>query len=351
MAGPVNRRLVLARAPTGALAAGDFRMDEAPVPEPADGEVLCRTLLISPDPIQRMEMRARTYRGGLQAGDVMGGFTLSEVVDGGGTDLAPGTIVSCQAGWQEYAAVPAEEVVPVTVRGPLTHHLSVLGMNGLTAYFGLLDVGRPQPGETVVVSAAAGATGNVAGQLARIHGYRVVGVTGSDEKNRMLVDELGFDAAVNRRSETFAADLRAACPEGIDVYFDNVGGPVLDACLLRMRPHGRVVCCGVLSQYDSDAPAAGPRAVPGLVISQRLRVEGFVVLDFADRWAEAAEQLAGWVESGELRVLEEVDEGLEAAPAALVDVLAGRNVGKRIVRVAEARAPAERRPDGASRSA
>jgi hypothetical protein len=211
----------------------------------------------------------------------------------------------------------------------------VLGISGLTAYFGLLEVGRPRPRETVVVSAAAGSTGNVAAQLARIHGCRVVGITGSEAKRRVLEEVLGCHATVNHRSPTFAKDLRAACPDGIDVYFDNVGGPVLDACLLRMKPRGRIACCGVVAQYDHDVPLPGPRAVPGLVISNRLRLEGFVVLDFAERWAEARERLAGWIASGELSVLEEVVEGLEAAPSALVDVLAGRNVGKRIVRVAQ----------------
>jgi NADPH-dependent curcumin reductase CurA len=329
-----NRRVVVAELPAGPLEARHFRIAEGPMPVPGPGEVLCRTILASPDPIQRMEMRGRTYRGGLAPGDVMAGFTLSEVVEANGTGLAAGTIVSCEAGWQEYAALPASAVVPVQVRGPLTHHLSALGLTGLTAYFGLLEVGRPCAGETVVVSAAAGATGSVAGQLARLHGCRAVGITGSDAKRRVLEDELGFDATVSHRSGTLAADLRAACPDGIDVYFDNVGGAVLDACLLRMNPHGRVVCCGVLSQYDAaGAPAPGPRAVPGLVISRRLRLEGFVVLDFAGRWPEAQERLAGWIGARALRVLEEIDDGLDAAPAALVDVLAGRNIGKRIVRV------------------
>ena len=327
-----NRQIVLAELPAGPLEARHFREVEAPMPVARDGELLCRTLFASPDPVNRAQMRGRTYRDGLQAGDVMAGFTLSEVVSGDG--LTAGTIVSCEAGWQEYAALPLASLLPLAVEGPLSHHMSVLGISGLAAYFGLLEIGRPRAGETVVVSAAAGATGNVAAQLARIHGCRVVGITGTEEKRRVLEGDLRIDASVSHRSPTLAKDLRAACPDGIDVYFDNVGGPVLDACLPRMNRHGRVVCCGVLSQYDDDTPRPGPRAVPGLVISSRLRMEGFVVLDFAARWPEAREGLAGWVASGELQVLEEVDEGLAAAPGALVDVLAGRNVGKRIVRVA-----------------
>jgi NADPH-dependent curcumin reductase CurA len=325
----VNRQIVVAELPSGPLEARHFREIEAPLPTPGPGEVLCRTLIASLDPVNRALMRGRTYRDGLQVGDVMAAFTLSE--------LADGTIVSCEAGWQEHAALPASALVPVTVRGPLTHHMGVLGLNGLTAYFGLLDLARPRPGETVVVSAAAGATGNVAGQLARIAGARVVGIAGGEEKRRVLEDALGFDAAVSHRSESFGADLRAACPDGIDVYFDNVGGPVLDACLPRMNVHGRIVCCGVLAAYDASSPPPGPHAVPALLISKRLRMEGFVVLDYAERWEAASERLAEWVQDGELQVLEEIFEGLSAAPAAFIDVLAGGNVGKRMVRVAHRR--------------
>jgi NADPH-dependent curcumin reductase CurA len=189
-----------------------------PLPEAGPGQLVCRTILASPDPINRMQKRGRTYRDGLRVGDVMAGFTTSEVVGGDG-EPAVGTIVSCQAGSQEYAVLPADSVVPIEVRGPLTHHMSVLGITGLTGYFGLLEVGRPQRGETVVVSAAAGATGNVAGQLARLPGCRVVGIAGSDGKRHLLEEELGFDATINHRSPTLAEDLRAAAPDGIDVYF------------------------------------------------------------------------------------------------------------------------------------
>jgi NADPH-dependent curcumin reductase CurA len=308
-----NRRIVVAEVPDGQLEERHFRLEEAPMPVPGPGEVLCRTLYASIDPVNRMSMTARTYRGGLGAGDVMAAFTLSELPDG--------TIVSSQAGWQEWAALPEADVVPIEVLGPLSHHLGVLGLNGLTAYFGL-ELGTVKPGETVVVSAAAGATGNVAGQLAKRAGARVVGIASAGKLG--VLRELGFDAALDRR----ALDLKAACPDGIDVYFDNVGGALLDAVFSRMAPHGRIVCCGTLSAYDGAAPE-GPRAVPGLLISRRLRMEGFVVLDYVDRWAQAARELA----AADLTVLEEVVDGLENAPSALVDVLAGRNVGKRLVRV------------------
>jgi NADPH-dependent curcumin reductase CurA len=310
----MNRQIVVAEIPDGRVEAHHFRAIEAPIPEPGPGEVLCRTLFASIDPVNRMSMAAQTYRGGLAVGDVMASFTLSELPDG--------TIVSCQAGWQEWAALPASEVVPVEVLGPLSHHLGVLGLNGLTAYFGL-ELGAVRPGETVVVSAAAGATGNVAGQLAQRAGARVVGIASKPD----VLRGLGF-VALDRRSDRFAADLKAACPDGIDVYFDNVGGPLLDAVLPRMNAHGRIVCCGTLSAYDG-ASQPGPRAVPGLLISKRLRMEGFVVLDYVDRWAAAARAIA----AHDLVVLEEIVDGLAAAPSALVDVLAGRNVGKRLVRV------------------
>ena len=308
----MNRRIVVAEIPAGPLEARHFREEVAAIPEPGPGEVLCRTLYASIDPVNRMSMNAQTYRGGLGIGDVMDAFTLSELPDG--------TIVSCQAGWQEWAALPESEVVPVEVLGPLSHHLGVLGLNGLTAYFGL-ELGTVKPGETVVVSAAAGATGNVAGQLALRAGARVVGLASASKLD--VLRGLGFEA-LDRR----ALDLKATCPDGIDVYFDNVGGPLLDAVLPRMNPHGRIVCCGTLSAYDGASPP-GPRAVPGLLISRRLRMEGFVVLDYVDRWPEAARELAG----ADLTVLEEVVDGLAAAPAALVDVLAGGNVGKRVVRI------------------
>jgi NADPH-dependent curcumin reductase CurA len=328
-----NRQIVIGEIPTGKLTPEHFRSVTSPLPAPAPGQVLCRTILLSPDPVNRSLMRGASYRGGLQRGDVMPGFGIAEVIDPAGTELTAGTVVSCEPGWQEHAALALESLVPVQVCAPLTYYMSALGITGLTAYFGLLQVGRPRTGETVVVSAAAGATGNVVGQLARIRGCRVVGITGSEPKARVLERELEFDAAVSHRSQTLFEDLRAACPDGIDVYFDNVGGPVLDACLRLMNERGRVVCCGLLSGYDAAQAPPGPRAVPGLVISRRLRLEGFVVLDYVARWASARAEMARWIDAGRIRVLEEVVEGLEAAPSALVDVLGGRNLGKRIVRV------------------
>jgi len=333
MPNPTNRQILLAERPEGRLEARHFRSVVAPVGEAGPGELVCRTILLSIDPANRAWMQAATYRAQVEAGQVMSGFTLAEVVGEKGTQIPPGTIVACEAGWQEYAVIPADRVRPIEVRGPLTHHLSVLGITGLTAHFGLLGIGRPRKGETVVVSAAAGATGNVVGQLARVHGARVIGITGSDDKNRMLERDLRFDGTVNHRSATLRKDLAARCPNGIDVYFDNVGGRVLEAVLPLMNLHGRVVCCGAVSQYDTGSPAPGPSGVPGLLVVKRLRMEGFIVLDSVAEWPRAEAELAARVASGELKVLEEVIDGLESAPGALIGLLAGDNVGKRMVRV------------------
>jgi NADPH-dependent curcumin reductase CurA len=292
-------------------------------------------VLLSIDPANRAWMAGRTYRDQLAAGDVMAGYALSEVVASDDAALPPGSVVLGDSGWQEYAALAVRRLRRIEVHSTLTHHLSVLGPTGLTAYFGLRDVGGVQEGDTVLVSAAAGATGSVVGQIARVLGAaRVVGITGSDEKNRVLEEQLGFDATVNHRGGDISADLRAACPDGVDVYFDNVGGAVLEAVLPRMKVHGRVVCCGAISQYDGggmDAPAT--RGVPGLLLVKRLRMEGFIILDYAKRFAEGEEQLAQWLRAGQIVALEDVVDGLEHAPAALVGMLAGDNVGKRMVRV------------------
>jgi NADPH-dependent curcumin reductase CurA len=328
-----NRRIVVAQTPAGVLAESHFRAEDAVAGEPGPGEVLVRAVLLSIDPANRAWLQGRTYRDQVRPGDVMAGLVLGEVVAEHDAGIPVGTYVTADGGWQQYAVLPAARVQPIEPAGDLAHHLGVLGPTGLTAYFGLFDVGRPQAGETVLVSAAAGATGSVVGQLARGHGCRVVGVTGSAAKNRVLVERLGFDAAVDHRSPTFAADLKAACPGGADVYFDNVGGPVLDAALRRMNTHGRVVCCGAVSQYDTDTPAPGPAGVPGVLVTKRLRMEGLLVFDYAPRFAEALTALAGHLRDGSLVELQDVVEGLDNAPRALMGVLAGENVGKRLVRV------------------
>lgn len=329
----VNRQVLLTRLPKGHLTADLFELREAPVPVPGPGEALCRTRLLSIDAANRAWMQGATYRSAIEGGDVMAGFALAEVVASDDPSLPVGAVVEADQGWQDYAVHPARRLSVVQPRLALSNHLSVLGVTGLTAWFGLLRVGRPAAGETVLVSAAAGATGNVVCQLAKRAGCRVVGIAGSDDKRRYLETELGVDATVSHRDPELRRALKDACPEGVDVYFDNTAGPLLDLALSRMNMHGRIVCCGAVSNYDGDAPTAGPRGVPGLLVTKRLRMEGFIVMDFYAERAAATDDLAAAVADGSLKVVEDVIDGLEHAPQALVGLLAGENVGKRMVRV------------------
>ncbi len=264
----------------------------------------------------------------------MGGSGIARVVASTDSRFAEGDVVRAPTGWQDYATPSADEIAVVDQTADPGQLLGALGTNGLTAYFGLLDVGRPQSGETVVVSAAAGSVGHIVGQLAAINGARVVGIAGSDAKCALLVDELGFDAAINRRDDDFRAAFKAATPDRIDVYFDNVGGPILESALFRMGTGGRIVCCGAASQYDTATPGPGPRGIPGLLVNNRVRMEGFLVFDYADRYETARAELAGWVADGRLRPQVTEYEGLDAAPQAFVDLLAGATVGTTVVRVA-----------------
>jgi NADPH-dependent curcumin reductase CurA len=259
---------------------------------------------------------------------------LAEVVESRAPGLAPGDLVFADTGWREYSVLQGRHLTALPHIQPLTYLLSVYGVTGLTAYFGLLECGRPKAGETVVVSAAAGAVGSIVGQIAKIKGARVVGIAGGEAKCALLTRELGYDAAVDYKAGDIRRALRAACPDGVDVYFDNVGGDVLEACLFNMNLHGRIACCGAVSQYDGAAPTHGPRGVPGLIVTKRLTLSGFVVMDFYDRKDTALDELRSWVESGALKVHEDVIEGLESLPAALIGLLAGENVGKRMVKLA-----------------
>jgi len=264
---------------------------------------------------------------------VMAGGSLAEVVESQAPHLEPGDLVFAETGWQEYAAVSAKHLEALPKVEPLTHLLSVYGVTGLTAYFGLLRIGEPKPGETVMVSAAAGAVGSIAGQIAKLKGCKVIGVAGGPEKCAWLKEHLGLDAAVDYKAGDVRRQLRGLSPNGLDVYFDNVGGDVFEAALFNMANHGRIVCCGAVSQYDDVPPAHGPRGVPGLIVTKRLRVEGFVVMDFYPGRDAALAELRGWVEAGKLKVQEDVIDGLENLPAALIGLLAGENRGKRMVRV------------------
>ena len=328
-----NRQIVVRELPQGPLQEHHFELRQAARPQPEPGQVLTRTVLLSLDPANRAWMQGATYRAPVLPGEVMSGFTLAEVVKSTDPRFEAGQIVECENGWQEFACQPADALTPVRRRTALPHHMSVLGLTGLTAYFGLLEVGRPRPGETVLVSAAAGATGSVAGQIARIAGCRVVGIAGSDEKCAWLTDELGFHAAINYKIDKVSRAVKQHCPSGVDVFFDNTGGEILEASLFRMNQGGRVVCCGAVSQYDTNNPAPGPRGVPGLIITKRLRMEGFIVMDFFPQREAAEAQLAGWLEAGQLVAREDILDGLECAPQGLIGLLAGHNIGKRLVRV------------------
>ncbi|PZQ59473.1 MAG: NADP-dependent oxidoreductase [Phenylobacterium zucineum] len=329
-----NRQIVLDRLPQGdKLAPEHFAVANGERPTAGPGEVLLKTRYISLDAANRAWMQGATYRSALNAGQVMAGGALAEVVESDAGHLKPGDLVFADTGWQDYAALPGGKLQKLPDLKPETHLLSVYGVAGLTAYFGLLECGQPKAGETVVVSAAAGSVGTLVGQIAKIKGCRVVGIAGGAEKGHWLVDELGFDAAVDYKSPEFKRELRAAVPNGIDVYFDNVGGDVFEACLFGMNTHGRIACCGAVSQYDGAPPAHGPRGIPGLIVTKRLTLRGFIMSDFADKNDQAFSDLQSWVASGQLKVQEDVIEGFEKLPGALIGLLHGENRGKRMVKV------------------
>lgn len=329
-----NRQIRLAEVPKGKLGSQHFELGEGAMPNPGEGEVLVRVRLISLDAANRAWMQGATYRSAVTAGSVMAGGAVAEVIESRAPHFAPGDLVFGDTGWQDYASVPAKALTKLPKLEPTTHLISVYGIAGLTAYFGLLDIGRPKPGDTVVVSAAAGAVGSIVGQIAKIKDCRVIGIAGSAQKCAWLKQELGFDAAVDYKAGALFKTLKAAAPSGIDVYFDNVGGDIFEACLAQMNVRGRIACCGAVSQYDMAPPASGPRGVPGLIVVKRLTVQGFIVTDFFDQRQRAIADLQSWVQAGKLKVQEDVIEGLENTPQALIGLLAGENRGKRMVRVA-----------------
>ena len=329
----VNRQILLVEKPSGKLGPEHFKLTSAAIPEPNDGEALLRVRFISLDAANRAWMHGATYRSAVEANTVMAGGAIAEVVASRSPSLAAGDIVFGDTGWQDYAAVSAKHLTKMPKMEPLTHLLSVYGIAGLTAYFGLLEIGKPKAGETVVVSAAAGSVGSIVGQIARIKGCHVVGIAGGKDKCHWLTSELGFDAAVDYKDGAVFKALRAAAPKGIDVYFDNVGGDIFEACLPQMNNYGRIACCGAISQYDGVPAAHGPRGVPGLIVVKRLIMQGFIVMDFMKERDRALADLQSWVAGGKLKVQEDVIKGLENTPKALIGLLAGENRGKRMVRV------------------
>jgi NADPH-dependent curcumin reductase CurA len=333
MSDSTNRQVLLVEKPTGKLGPEHFKLIESPMPEPKDGEALLRVRYISLDAANRAWMHGATYRSAVQANSVMAGGGIAEVVSSKSDALKPGDIVFGDTGWQNYAAVPAKHLTKMPRMEPLTHLLSIYGIAGLTAYFGLLHVGKPKEGETVVVSAAAGSVGSIVGQIAKLKGCRVIGIAGGADKCHWLTSELGFDAAVDYKDGALFKALKAAAPDGIDVYFDNVGGDILEAVLPQMNLNGRIACCGAISQYDGAPSATGPRGVPGLIVVKRLTMQGFIVMDYMKQRDQALSDLQGWVSSGKIKVLEDVIDGIENTPQALIGLLAGKNRGKRMVRV------------------
>jgi NADPH-dependent curcumin reductase CurA len=331
----VSRRVTLAARPEGMPQASDFAVEDVDVPEPGPGEVLVRTLYVSVDPYQRGRMsQRRSYARSLEVGEVMTAQAVGEVVESRDPRFAPGDIVVGQLGWQEHAVERAGSLRKFDPQvAPLTAALHVLGTTGLTAWFGLFDVGKPLPGDTVVVSGAAGAVGQIAGQLARIAGCRTVGIAGGAEKRADLRELYGYDVAIDYKADDVRAALKQACPDGVDVYFDNVGGAISAAVFPRLNVGARIVICGQISQYNAERPE--PTFHPGLLITFRATMQGFLISDYAPRFSEALPRLARWLADGKLRYREDVTEGLENAPRAFISMLNGGNRGKALVKVAE----------------
>lgn len=328
----MNRQIVIQELPKDELTEAHFELQSVPMPEAGKGELLVKTLIMSIDAANRAWMQGETYREAVKAGDVMHTYALGEVITSDSDDFVSGDIVQMDSRWAEYVVVKAADATKLAYHQPLSQLMSVYGIAGQTAYHGLKWIGQPKAGETVVVSAAAGSVGIYVGQIAKALGCRAIGIAGGTEKCDWVVDELGFDACIDYRDKDWRKKLATACSNGIDIYFDNVGGSILENVLFQMNINGRIVCCGAVSQYDGAAPS-GPRNLPGLLVVKRLRMEGFIALDFPDKDEQAIQDLKNWVEGGQIKVIEDIYEGLEQAPAALIGLLSGNNRGKRLVRV------------------
>jgi NADPH-dependent curcumin reductase len=330
----MNRQVRLVSRPGGFPKESDFEMVELPVSEPSEGEVLTRTLYLSIDPYMRGRMSdAKSYSAPVPIGGVMVGRTIGEVVASRDLGFAAGDIVLGFGNWQDYATLRGKTLRKLDpALAPVTTALGVLGMPGHTAYVGLLDIGQPRPGETVVVSAASGAVGSLVGQIAKIKGCRVVGIAGGEAKCRYVVDALGFDACIDHRALDFAHALARACPKGIDVNFENVGGTVLQAIWPLLNDFARVVVCGLIAQYNDVAPTPSPDVRSVLI--KCLTVRGFIITDHSDRLDDFLRDVSAWLREGRIKYREDIVNGLEHAPEAFTGLLQGRNFGKLIIRVA-----------------
>ncbi len=335
----VNRQWILAKRPFGMVNEGNFEYREVPIPKAGDGEVLVRTLYLSFDPTQRGWMEDReSYMPPVEIGEPMRAGTVSQVVESNHADYQTGDLVQNLGGWQDFSVIRPSPAIPMLNKLPPGVEpeaiLSVLGTTGQTAYWGLMDLGIPQSGETVLVSGAAGATGSVAGQIARIKGCRVVGIAGGAEKCNWLTEEARFDAAIDYKNDDVEARIGELCPNRVDIFFDNVGGDILEAALNHINMRARVVMCGGISGYNATSPVPGPTNLMNIVV-MRARMEGFIVIDYMDRFAAAAEELMGWVQSGELVYQVDIQEGFENIPTTLTRLFTGQNRGKQLLKIAD----------------
>jgi hypothetical protein len=332
---PTNRKFTLASRPVGMPKLSDFKLVEEPVRTVGDGELLVKALYLSVDPYMRGRIsEAKSYAAPVAIGGTLVGGVVGQVVESKNAKFRAGDIVQGEFGWQEHVVSDGKGVRKVDPSiAPISTAIGILGMPGLTAYFGLLEIGQPKAGETVVVSGAAGAVGMAVGQIAKIKGCRVVGIAGSDDKVKYLVDELGFDGAFNyKTTDNYVAKLKELCPNGIDVYFDNVGGPITDAVFPLLNTKARIPVCGQISQYNNQKQELGPRFMWTLIAKQA-KVEGFLVFQFFDKFGPAAAEMAGWIKEGKLKYREDIVEGFENMPQAFIGMLEGDNTGKRLVKI------------------
>ena len=329
-----NRQVLIESLPTEHLSENNFKIVEDQIPLIEENEVLCRTLLVTIAAGSRAGLQgSASYAGAPQTGVVMNATGVCRIEASKSEEFLEGDLVVCQSGWQDYSSQKATQCQKIVDDVDLKHYLGALGTNGLTAYFGLHRVAQPSPGETLLVSAAAGSVGHLVGQFAKIIGCHTVGIAGSEEKCVQVRKRLGFDKAVSYRSENFRNELKEACSEGVDIYFDNVGGEVLGAALFRMNERGRIVCCGAVSQYDTSQPSGSPRGIPGLLVNKRIRMEGFLVFDFLNEYETAKKEIKQMIADKKILPENDVFDGLAAAPSAFVDLLAGGNIGTRIIKV------------------
>jgi NADPH-dependent curcumin reductase len=330
----MNKQVLLASRPQGVVTEDNFRIVEAPVGKPGGGEVLVRNEWLSLDPYMRGRMNdVKSYAKSVGIGEVMVGQTVGEVVESRDANFKPGDKVTTPLGWQLYGVANGTEITRVdTERAPASSYLGLLGMPGITAWFGLLEIGQPKPGNTVVVSAASGAVGSVVGQLAKIKGCRAVGIAGGKAKCDYVVNDLGFDACIDYKAGDLLAQLREHCPKGVDVNFENVGGPILDTILRVMNMYSRIVVCGLISEYNATEPYG--YTMLRSVLVNRIRMQGMIVFDWKDRYGEALKGLSGYLAEGQLKYRESIVEGIDNAPKGLIALLKGENFGKQLIKLA-----------------